>query len=167
MYVDQLLQALLVKITISFFLLMIFQEKLGYISWSRNQRSLKYLKHLKLLWRMRVVIRLKQWDQIEEENSLQRNSKSSVQQMEFGISSLFRDPHNKMALQKEKIEPSLIWHEACSKANICRKNFGLKRWIQQSTCPTDLQQKVFDERHSKKLGMEESPKFLTSEYLEV
>ena len=72
-----------------------------------------------------------------------------------------------MALQKEKIEPSLIWHEACSKVNIYRKNFGLKYWLQQSTCPTDLQQEVFGERHRKKPGIEESPEFLTLEYLEV
>lgn len=68
-----------------------------------------------------------------------------------------RSPY-RIAWRKEKIEQSLIWPEACSKArNNYQNNFGLKLWRAQSIFLIDLQQEVCGERHHKRHGVEESP----------
>lgn len=49
---------------------------------------------------------------MEEVNSLPKRSKSSVKIMELDVHILFQELLRRMVWQKEKIEQSLIWHEA-------------------------------------------------------
>ena len=81
-----------IKVITFYYSLMIFQEKCGFICWSRNQKFLKHSSSLRLPYRKKVVFRSKPWDLTEDKNLLRRNSKSFMKHIEFSAHSLFQDP---------------------------------------------------------------------------
>lgn len=61
---------------------------------------------------------------------------------------------NSIVERKNRTILNIAW--SMLKSKNLPKEFGLKQWLVQSTCPIDLQQEVFKERHRKRHGVEES-----------
>ncbi|KAE8656127.1 hypothetical protein F3Y22_tig00117010pilonHSYRG00118 [Hibiscus syriacus] len=74
---------------------------------------------------------------------------------DFSRKTWFLDPPIKMVWQKERIEQSSTWHEACSKARNYPKNFGQKQYRMQSTCQIDLQQEVYGKDHERRTKLDD------------
>ena len=81
-----------IKVITFYYSLKIFQEKCGFICWSRNQNFLKHSSSLRLPYRKKVVFRSKPWYLTEDENLLWWNSKSFMKHIELSAHSLFQDP---------------------------------------------------------------------------
>ena len=61
-----------------------------------------------------------------------------------------------MELQKERIEQFLICLDVCLKLNIYQNKFGSRLFIVQFIWATGLQQEMYEIKHLKKPGGEES-----------
>ena len=97
-----LIHNLLVRIYISYYLLMILVAKLGFIFWEKSLKLLMCLKSSKCWLKMKVVFLLKPCEQIEVENSL-LNNLIILSLMAFEDFLLFHGHHSRMELWNERI----------------------------------------------------------------
>ena len=119
-----------------FLLLMIFLERNGYTLWRTNKKYSTSSRNSKTWLRITQKRRLRNFDQVMAENSHQMNSKSYAKTHGLRGSFPLLTIHNRMGLQKSRIELSWKLREQCFMINIFLCIFGRKmpeQWCMYKT----------------------------------